>query len=84
VLYVFVVDPVVPDADYGLGRILAGAITDPAQLQEVWRLYMGAITTGGTLLNLRAVEPPPPTAATPAATAPGATTPTVPAAPVTR
>jgi hypothetical protein len=78
VLYVFMIDPVVPDADYGLGRILAAAITDPAQLQEVWRLYMGAITTGGTLLNLRAVEPP---AAAPAATAPAAATPAAPRTP---
>ncbi len=69
VLYVFVIDPVVPDADYGLGRILAEAIPDPVQLQEVWRLYMGAITTGGTLLNLRAVEPAP---SAPAGTAPPA------------
>jgi hypothetical protein len=70
VLYVYVIDPVVPDADYGLGRILAEAITDPAQLQEVWRLYTGATTTGGTLVNLRAVEPKaettPATAAEPA------------------
>ncbi len=62
VLYVYVIDPVVPDADYGLGRILAEAITDPAQLQEVWRLYTGATTTGGTLLNLREVDVPAPDA----------------------
>lgn len=75
VLYVFVIDPVVPDADYGLGRILAEAIPDPAQLQEVWRLYMGAITSGGTLLNLRAIEP----AAAAAGTAPAGARPVTPA-----
>lgn len=79
VLYVYVIDPVVPEADYGLGRILAEAITDPAQLQEVWRLYTGATTSGGTLLNLRAITPaaadttsvPGAPVETPAATAPG-------------
>ena len=55
VLYVFVVDPTVPDADYGLGRILAEAYPDTKQLQEIWRLYTGAVTSGGTLLNLQQV-----------------------------
>ena len=57
VLYVFVIDPTVPGADYGLGRILAEAYTDTAQLQEIWKLYTGAVTSGGTLLNLNAVKP---------------------------
>lgn len=75
VLYVFVIDPAVPEADYGLGRILADAIPDPARLQEVWRLYMGAITTGGTLLNLRPVQAVPPETAgsTPAVPTPAGT-----------
>ena len=56
VLYVFVIDPTVPGADYGLGRILADAYTDPTQLQEIWKLYTGAVTGGGTLLNLSPVK----------------------------
>jgi hypothetical protein len=58
VLYVFVLDPAVPGADYGLGRILADAF--PEQIQEIWKLYQGSLTSGGTLLNLNPVEPMPP------------------------
>jgi hypothetical protein len=57
VLYVFVIDPTVPDADYGLGRILAEAYPETAQLQEIWKLYTGAVTSGGSLLNLSPVKP---------------------------
>ena len=59
VLYVFEIDPTVPDADYGLGRILADAYPDTAQLQEIWKLYTGAVTSGGSLLNLSPVSPDP-------------------------
>jgi hypothetical protein len=52
VLYVFVLDPAVPGADYGLGHILGQAYTDPGELQEIWRLYTNSVTSGGTLLNL--------------------------------
>ena len=55
VLYVFVLDPTVPGADYGLGRILAEAYPDPAQLQDIWKLYTGSVT-GGSLLNLAPVQ----------------------------
>jgi hypothetical protein len=58
VLYVFVLDPAVPGADYGLGRILSDAF--PEQIQEIWKLYQGSLTSGGTLLNLNPVEPMPP------------------------
>lgn len=57
VLYVFVFDPAVAEADYGLGRILADAYPDSAQLTEIWRLYQGSITSGGSLLNLTPVKP---------------------------
>jgi hypothetical protein len=59
VLYVFAFDPAVPGADYGLGKILAEAYPDAAQLQEIWRLYQGAVTSGGSLLNLTPVTPSP-------------------------
>ena len=73
VLYVFILDPTVPGADYGLGRILAAAY-DATQLQEIWKLYTGAVTGGGTLLNLTPVKPGTGTPASPAAPPP--TTPT--------
>lgn len=71
VLYVFVIDPAVPGADYGLGHILGEAYTDPAELQEIWRLYTNSVTSGGTLLNLVPVG----AAAAPEATAPAPFTP---------
>ena len=62
VLYVFVLDPAVPGADYGLGRILADAYPDQAQLQEIWKLYTDSVASGGSLLNLTPVQPPAPPA----------------------
>lgn len=56
VLYVFLFDPTVPGADYGLGRILAGAYPDQTKLQEIWKLYTDSLATGGSLLNLTPVE----------------------------
>ncbi len=63
ILYVFALDPAVPGADYSLGRILADAY--PEQIRDIWRLYTGSVTGGGTLLNLNAVEPMPPTPVVP-------------------
>ena len=65
VLYVFVIDPTVADADYGLGRILSDAYPD--RVQDIWKLYTGALAGGGSLLNLTPVQPPPlpPPGATP-------------------
>ena len=57
VLYAFVIDPTVPGADYGLGRILSDAYPD--QIQDIWKLYTGALAGGGSLLNLTPVEPAP-------------------------
>ena len=68
VLYVFVIDPAIPGADYGLGRILSEAYPD--RIQEIWKLYTGAVAGGGSLLNLSPVEPPPATIDTPTITAP--------------
>jgi hypothetical protein len=55
VLYVFILDPTVKGADYGLGRILAEAFPDSARLQEIWKLYNDSIAGGGSLLNLTPV-----------------------------
>jgi hypothetical protein len=77
ILYVFVLDPAVGGADYGIGRILADAYPD--KIQEIWKLYTGALGPGATLLNLTPVEGPP---ATPAVTTPApATTTPAPARP---
>ena len=56
VLYVFVIDPAIPGADYGLGRILADAYPD--QIETIWSLYTGSQASGGSLLNLMPVQPP--------------------------
>jgi hypothetical protein len=75
VLYVFIVDPVVPGEDYGLGRVLSSGSTDTAALKEIWKLYTDSVTGGGSLLNLSPIPEPP------AAPAPGEKpTPAAPAA----
>jgi hypothetical protein len=56
VLYLFVLDPAVPNAEYGLGRILAEAYPDQAELREIWKLYTASVTSGGSLLSLTPVE----------------------------
>jgi pyruvate/2-oxoglutarate dehydrogenase complex dihydrolipoamide acyltransferase (E2) component len=61
VLYVFLLDPAAPGADYGLGRILSDAYPD--QVQDIWKLYTGALAGGGSLLNLTPVQAAPPPAA---------------------
>lgn len=77
VLYVFVMDPTVKGADYGVAKILAEAY--PAEIAELYRMYTSAFATAGqTLLNLGPV--PSPGATTTPATIPSAATP--PAAPV--
>src|SRR6185295_1719359 len=73
VTYVFVIDPAIPGADYGLGRILSDAYPD--RIQEIWKLYTGALAGGGSLLNLSPVEAPPATPATPTITTPTTATP---------
>jgi hypothetical protein len=62
VLYVFIIDPVVPGEDYGLGRVLSSGSTDTVALQEIWKLYTGSVTGGGSLLNLSPIPEPPPAA----------------------
>ena len=57
VLYVFLLDPAVPGADYGLGRILAEAYPDQTKLQEIWKLYTDSLASGGSLLSLTPVKP---------------------------
>jgi hypothetical protein len=61
VLYVFLLDPTVPNAEYGLARIIADAYPNPTELREIWKLYTASVTGGGSLLSLSpvAIAPPP-------------------------
>src|SRR5262245_26951360 len=61
VLYVFVMDPAVKGADYGVAKILSEAY--PNEIMDLYRMYTGAFATAGqTLINLQpipALNPPP-------------------------
>jgi len=48
-LYVFLVDPVVKDADYTVSRVLAKAF--PAEVQELFKVYSACFAGGVTLQN---------------------------------
>jgi len=68
VLYVFVMDPAVKGADYGIAKILSEAY--PSEVMELYRMYTGAFATAGqTLINL---QPIPALNASPSAAAPAA------------
>src|SRR6267378_8442797 len=68
VLYVFVMDPAVKGADYGVAKILAEAY--PTEITELYRMYTGAFATAGqTLVNLLPVPAPATQATAPTATA---------------
>jgi len=57
VLYVFVMDPAVKGADYGVAKILSEAY--PAEITDLYRMYTGAFATAGqTILNLQPVMEP--------------------------
>ena len=48
-LYVFLVDPVVKDADYTVSRVLAKAF--PNEVQEIFKVYSACFAGGVTLQN---------------------------------
>ncbi len=48
-LYVFLVDPVVKDADYTVSKVLAKAF--PAEVQELFKVYAACFAGGVTLQN---------------------------------
>src|ERR1043166_126902 len=82
VLYVFVMDPAVRGADYGVAKILAEAY--PTEIMELYRMYTTAYSTAGqTLLDLQTVLPPATTTPLSTTPLPPATTTTLPAAPST-
>jgi hypothetical protein len=53
VLYVFVIDPVVADADYSISRILAEAF--PAEVQDLYGKFRDAYAGGQTMWNMTPV-----------------------------
>jgi len=76
VLYVFLMDPTVKGADYGVAKILAEAY--PTEIMELYRMYTTAFATAGqTLINLNPVPSTPAAPGAPTATA--ATPPVTPA-----
>jgi len=48
-LYVFLIDPVVKDADYTVSKVLAKAF--PAEVQELFKVYAACFAGGVTLQN---------------------------------
>ena len=54
VLYVFVVSPVVKDADYTITKILSEAF--PTEVQELYKVYSGAFAGGISMSNLQLVN----------------------------
>ena len=83
VLYVFVMDPAVKGADYGVAKILSEAY--PNEIMDLYRMYTGAFATAGqTLINLQpipALAAPPAPASDGAARGGGAPSPSAPAKP---
>ena len=55
VLYVFVIDPSVKDADYTVSNILAEAFT-PAEVNDLYKQYAGAYASGQNFVNLTLVS----------------------------
>lgn len=52
-LYVFLIDPVVKDADYTVSRVLAKAF--PNEVQEIFKVYSSCFAGGVTLQNYQNV-----------------------------
>jgi hypothetical protein len=55
VLYVFVIDPSVKDADYTVSNILAEVIKDPAELNTVYKQYAESYAQGQNIINLNLI-----------------------------
>ena len=53
-LYISVIDPVVPNVDYWVPQILNEAF--PTEVQELYETYAGAFAHGETLLNLTPID----------------------------
>jgi len=81
VLYVFVMDPAVKGADYGIAKILSEAY--PNEVMELYRMYTGAFATAGqTLINLQPIPALNPASAGPSSDgAPSGSAPSAPSSP---
>ncbi len=55
VLYVFVIDPAVKDADYTVSNILAEAFP-PAELNTIYKQYADSYAQGQNIINLNVVQ----------------------------
>jgi hypothetical protein len=55
VLYVFVIDPAVKDADYTVSNILAEAYP-PAELNTIYKQYADSYAQGQNIINLNLVQ----------------------------
>jgi len=53
ILYIFMIDPVVKDADYTVSRILSEVF--PAEVQELFKVYSACFAGGVTLANYQNV-----------------------------
>ncbi len=53
VLYVFIIDPVVKDADYTVSRILAEVF--PAEVQDLFKVYSAAFAGGVNMANYQLI-----------------------------
>jgi len=56
ILYVFVIDPAVPGADYTISRILAQMY--PAEVQDLYAKFRDAYASGPTMWEVTPVAPP--------------------------
>jgi hypothetical protein len=55
VLYVFVIDPSVKDADYTVSTILAEAF-QPAEVNDLYKKYVDAYASGQNFVNLTLIQ----------------------------
>jgi hypothetical protein len=55
ILYIFIIDPSVKNADYSVANILAEAFP-PEQVNDLYKLYAGAYATGQNIVNLTLVS----------------------------
>jgi hypothetical protein len=55
VLYVFVIDPAVKDADYTVSNILAEAYP-PAELNTIYKQYADSYAQGQNIINLALIQ----------------------------
>jgi hypothetical protein len=55
VFYLFLIDPAVKNADYGLGKILSEGLP-AAEVQDVFKKFSDSLAAGQNLLNLQLVQ----------------------------